>query len=79
MTALLQEATPGADEACSDEPEGIPDPPLVIPALSIAVLTITEILYVGANARFVALNNGVQLEVKNSAGEWIVQQEFTEE
>ena len=37
-----------------------------------------DILYIGDNARLVALFNGVKLEVKDPAGVWIKQIEYTE-
>jgi hypothetical protein len=35
-------------------------------------------LYIGSKARFVALANGIQLEVQNSGGTWIVQNQWIE-
>lgn len=35
-------------------------------------------IYIGDNARLVALSNGVKLEVKDSGGTWIKQIEYTE-
>ena len=33
---------------------------------------------IGTNARFVGLPNGLRLEVRNSAGTWLIQAEWTE-
>jgi hypothetical protein len=33
---------------------------------------------IGSRARFVALPTGLRLEVKNSAGTWLIQSEWTE-
>lgn len=33
---------------------------------------------IGTRARFVGLPNGLRLEVKNSAGTWLIQAEWTE-
>ena len=37
-----------------------------------------DVIYIGVKARFVALANGVKLEVKDGAGFWQIQQQWTE-
>jgi len=47
-------------------------------ASSVPLLSVTNILYIGTHARLVKLATGLALEIKNSAGDWIQQTQWTE-
>lgn len=48
-----------------------------MPDVSFDTIT-AQIVYVGTNARLVALDNGVKLEVKDADGNWIEERSWTE-
>jgi short-subunit dehydrogenase len=51
----------------------------VTPSLAATIpLGLVTTIYIGSKARLVALANGVQLEVQNSGGTWIVQNQWIE-
>ena len=56
---------------------GIGDGVTIVPLAFGETLECDQI-YIGTKARFVALANGVKLEVKDGGGFWQIQQQWTE-
>lgn len=66
------------DSSASGSTSGVSDSASVTPPSGGGTTIVPDVLYVGSNARFVAIAGGLALEVKDSNGNWIREWEQTE-